>query len=179
MHHFFIIWHRTKQQNAEIAQLGIWHISYTAKLLLHQSPTRHSDYSIQWPDSECSHRWLLLAARWLSCKWQCSHHAAGSLYLWQLHCHCPVTNHVVTVLSRWLDDGIGVLLRTSYGIFSLVIYWTTTQSRNLGPILQNYCTRLSESQRKLWHAPYKYGTAQSLQMSTYLVLIKKSNVFCS
>ena len=38
--------------------------NYTAKLLFHQSPTRHSDYTVtgQW---RCSHCWQLLAARWL------------------------------------------------------------------------------------------------------------------
>ena len=37
---------------------------YTEKLLFHQSPTKHSDYTVtgQW---RCSHCWQLLAAWWL------------------------------------------------------------------------------------------------------------------
>ena len=60
---------------------------YTAKLLLYQSPSRHSDYTAteQW---QCS----------VNCQQHsdytvyqlCSHHAAGSCQQW-LHHHCPVT----------------------------------------------------------------------------------------
>ena len=54
--------------------------TYTAKLLFHQSPTRHSDCTLT--GQGCRHCWQLLAAGWLSCQWQCSYHAAS---------HCAVT----------------------------------------------------------------------------------------
>ena len=62
---------------------------YTAKLLLHQSPTRYSHYTMtgQWPCSAC---WRLPAEPWLHCHWQLSHSSAGS-YQRSLHSHCPVT----------------------------------------------------------------------------------------
>ena len=61
---------------------------YTAKLLFHQSPTRHSHYTMtrQWLCSDC---WQQLAAWWLSCQWQCSHGAASSCQQ-SLNSYCPV-----------------------------------------------------------------------------------------
>ena len=53
---------------------------YTAKVLFHRSPTRHSDSTV------CGQR-------------QCSHHAAGSWQQW-LNCHCPVTVYLLCRLGR-------------------------------------------------------------------------------
>ena len=40
--------------------LSVPQLNYTAKLLFHQSPTRHSDYTTQWrPLWSCSHRSLV------------------------------------------------------------------------------------------------------------------------
>ena len=59
-----------------------------------------------------------LAAQWLSCQWQCSHHAAGSCERW-LCTRSLSSPCVVTVASRWLIE-LGVFLCTEnhslYGI---------------------------------------------------------------
>ena len=55
--------------NALRSVLTNWpHFTYIAKLLFHQSPTRHSHYTVTW-QWLCSDYWQLPAARRLHCHW--------------------------------------------------------------------------------------------------------------
>ena len=69
--------------------------NYKTKLLLHQSPTRHSDYIVI--DGVVSVVYCRQHGDYTVDQLS-SHHAAGSCQQWQ-HCHCPVT-----VPSRWLME---------------------------------------------------------------------------
>ena len=88
----------TVQQSKGHPYITEW---YTAKLLFHQSPTLHSDYTVtgQW---WCSHHWQLPAARWQHrwspvwspCCWQFTMVTTPSLS----------SHRVITVQRRQVTD---------------------------------------------------------------------------
>ena len=61
---------------------------FTAKLLFHRSPTRHSDYTMsrQW---QCSHQWQLPTAQWLR-----------NLYSWSTVCTVVWNNYLLTFWQK-------------------------------------------------------------------------------
>ena len=136
----FIMW--SPSRNTKTSHLQVLHVNYHSISVLLNTVTTW------WLKNDSSLCCQMLAAQWLHCHWQLSHHAANRYQQW-LHCQWPVTS------SHWNREFCCVVLPS----ITCIICWVH--------LTANYCNSINSS----CHFPYlTYGIKYMSFLKTFAVI---------